>query len=180
MLLVLIELHFYLPIIHVNFISKYHERKMIRISWTRLYQKLITPWIQIFKWAWWSDVVHKYATISASIKSHTQRLKTFLSSSIPNLRTQLFNINSCNNQLNNFWNVHTCIVTTRSSAITSFVQKSAPIVALYWFENRLFIYWFMSDVFPTLLSPRMITFSKDFLRVAISAYFDVFVVELCF
>jgi len=25
-----------------------------------------------------------------------------------------------------------------------------PIVALYWLENRLLTYWFMSDVFPTL------------------------------
>lgn len=32
-----------------------------------------------------------------------------------------------------------------------------PMVALYWFENRLLTYWFMSDVFPTLIvsaSPR--------------------------
>lgn len=29
-------------------------------------------------------------------------------------------------------------------------HKSAPIVALYWLLNRLFTYWFMRDVFPTL------------------------------
>lgn len=29
-------------------------------------------------------------------------------------------------------------------------DKSAPIVALYWFENFLLTYWFMRDVFPTL------------------------------
>ena len=29
-------------------------------------------------------------------------------------------------------------------------HKSAPMVALYWFENFLLTYWFMSDVFPTL------------------------------
>lgn len=28
--------------------------------------------------------------------------------------------------------------------------KSAPMVALYWLLNRLFTYWFMSDVLPTL------------------------------
>ena len=63
-----------------------------------------------------------------------------------------------------------CIVTRRSSTMTSFVRlrlegnygryvvnaclvhthKSAPIVALYWLLNRLLTYWFMSDVFPTL------------------------------
>lgn len=44
----------------------------------------------------------------------------------------------------------TCIVTSLSSTITSFVRKSAPIVALYWLLNFLFTYWFMSDVLPTL------------------------------
>lgn len=44
----------------------------------------------------------------------------------------------------------TCIVTRRSSTMTSFVRKSAPIVALYWLLKRLLTYWFMSDVLPTL------------------------------
>lgn len=44
----------------------------------------------------------------------------------------------------------TCMVTSLSSTITSFVRKSAPIVALYWLLNFLFTYWFMSEVFPTL------------------------------
>lgn len=61
----------------------------------------------------------------------------------------------------------TCIVTTRSSTTTSFVRKSAPIVALYWLEKRLFTYWFISDVFPTLESPKMMTFSKTFFLVDI-------------
>lgn len=62
---------------------------------------------------------------------------------------------------------HTCMVTRRSSTITSFVRlslpsgmpidmagqtthKSAPMVALYWLLNRLLTYWFMSEVLPTL------------------------------
>ena len=61
----------------------------------------------------------------------------------------------------------TCMVTNRSSTITSFVRlynvksqwknrfesetyKSAPMVALYWLLKRLLTYWFMRDVFPTL------------------------------
>jgi hypothetical protein len=31
-------------------------------------------------------------------------------------------------------------------------HKSAPMVALYWFEKRLLTYWFIRDVFPTLFS----------------------------
>lgn len=61
----------------------------------------------------------------------------------------------------------TCIVTTRSSTTTSFVKKSAPIVALYWLEKRLFTYWFISDVLPTELSPKMMTFRRTFFLVAI-------------
>ena len=41
------------------------------------------------------------------------------------------------------------------------------MVALYWFENFLLTYWFMREVFPTPESPKMITFSKTFLRDAI-------------
>ena len=49
---------------------------------------------------------------------------------------------------------------------TSLVKKSAPMVALYWLENFLFTYWFMRDVLPTPLSPRMMTFNSTFLRAA--------------
>ena len=39
-------------------------------------------------------------------------------------------------------------------------------LTLYWFENFLFTNWFIRDVLPTPLSPRMITFRRTFLRVA--------------
>ena len=57
-----------------------------------------------------------------------------------------------------------CSVTSLSSIVTSFVQKSAPMVALYCSENLLFTYWFISEVFPTPESPRIITFSSTFFR----------------
>lgn len=43
-----------------------------------------------------------------------------------------------------------CIVTERSSIRTSFVRKSAPMVALYWLENFFVTNWFISEVLPTL------------------------------
>ncbi len=46
--------------------------------------------------------------------------------------------------------VLTCSVTVLSSTWTSFVRKSAPMVALYWLENFLFTNWFINEVFPTL------------------------------
>lgn len=51
---------------------------------------------------------------------------------------------------------------------TSLVRKSAPMVALYWLLNFLFTYWFMREVFPTPLSPRMMTFNRTFLRDAMA------------
>ena len=50
---------------------------------------------------------------------------------------------------------------------TSLVKKSAPIVALYWFENFLLTYWFINDVLPTPESPNIITLSKTFFLDAI-------------
>ena len=47
--------------------------------------------------------------------------------------------------------VYTCMVTSRSSTITSLVRKSAPIVALYCDVNFLLTYWFINDVLPTLM-----------------------------
>ena len=50
--------------------------------------------------------------------------------------------------------VRTCRVTSLSSIMTSFVRKSAPMVALYCALNFLFTYWFISDVLPTLWRTR--------------------------
>ena len=40
--------------------------------------------------------------------------------------------------------------------------------AAHWLLNFLLTYWFMSEVLPTPESPRMITFSSTFLRLAIA------------
>jgi hypothetical protein len=41
-------------------------------------------------------------------------------------------------------------VTSLSSTWISLVRKSAPMVALYSFENFFCTYWFISEVLPTL------------------------------
>ena len=48
--------------------------------------------------------------------------------------------------------LQTCNVTSLSSTMISFVRKSAPIVALYWWLNFWFTNWLISDVLPTLHS----------------------------
>ena len=50
--------------------------------------------------------------------------------------------------------MNTCMVTDRSSILTSFVKKSAPMVALYWLENFFVTNWFIRDVLPTLMEQR--------------------------
>lgn len=82
-------------------------------------------------------------------------MKTFLSSRIPNLRKMIYLFFS----LSYSTQVHhqlTCIVTRRSSICISFVKKSAPIVALYWFENLRETNCPIRLVFPTPLSPNQI------------------------
>jgi len=63
----------------------------------------------------------------------------------------------------------TCNVKRRSSIWTSLVRKSAPMVALYWLLNLLLTYWFISEVLPTPLSPRMMTLRSIRLRDAMGA-----------
>lgn len=73
-------------------------------------------------------------------------------------------------QVQNICYCLTCMVTIRSSTITSLVRKSAPMVALYWLVNFLLTYWFIRDVLPTLESPNMITFRRTFFLVAIARW----------
>ena len=42
------------------------------------------------------------------------------------------------------------------------------VAAAHWLLNFLLTYWFMSEVLPTPESPRMITFSSTFLRLAMA------------
>ena len=55
------------------------------------------------------------------------------------------------------------MVTNRSSTWTSLVKKSAPMVALYWFENFLLTYWFISEVLPTLRHRKNVLISGHWL-----------------
>lgn len=94
----------------------------------------------------------------------------FLKKKLPSTLTNTKDVDKeCKNQVNVENNSLTCMVTIRSSTITSLVRKSAPMVALYWLVNFLLTYWFISDVLPTLESPRMITFKRTFFLVAMVA-----------
>lgn len=77
------------------------------------------------EYLWVGDIVNKNATISTSIESSSERLKSFLTRCVPDLK----------------WNIFiTCRVTILSSIITSLAIKSAPTVALYCCVNRALTY----------------------------------------
>lgn len=76
----------YSSILQINLVSKNYERKVFWIPRTCLDQKLISPWIQIFKCVRSSCIKYKNTTISTTIERNTERLETFLASCIPDLR----------------------------------------------------------------------------------------------
>lgn len=128
-------------LIHINLIAEYNKREMIRVLRAGLNQKFIAPWIKRFETFRVVHIENQDAAVCATIKGHTKWLKTFLAGSIPYLKHQISSPSKV---------FLTCIVTDFSSTFTSFVMKSAPIVALYRLLNFLFTYWFIRDVLPTL------------------------------
>ena len=119
--------------------------------------------------------MHQYATICTTVKSYTKWLEPLLTSSIPNLHSNLsivweeeensIQLSKRCKEISTIKKVQFFQSKYLIPIITSFVRKSAPIVALYWLENFWFTYRFIKLVFPTPESPRMITFNRTFFRV---------------
>lgn len=152
----------YRAIFQINLVSQDNEREMLWIARTGLDQELVSPRVKVLECVWSCRIEDENAAVSAAIESNSKRLEALLPSCVPNLNKlsqRMFVIRKRK------W--LTCIVTTRSSTTTSFVKKSAPMVALYWLEKRLLTYWFISDVLPTDESPRIITFKRTFFLDAI-------------
>lgn len=59
---------------------------MLGISWARLDQEFITPRVQILECVGSRRVEDENATVSAAIESNSERLETFLSGRVPNLK----------------------------------------------------------------------------------------------
>ena len=72
--------------IQINFVPKNHEWKMIWILRRRLDEELVPPRVQCSECVRSSDIVYENAAISTVIKRHSQTLKAFLASSVPNLQ----------------------------------------------------------------------------------------------
>jgi hypothetical protein len=55
------------------------------ITSSNLHQKSIPPFFEVLEGCDYINIVHKYTTIRASIKSRSKAMKSFLPSCIPNL-----------------------------------------------------------------------------------------------
>lgn len=97
-------------------------------------------------------IIDQNTTIRTTIECNTQGLETFLACCIPNLVIKYEQKVYCTLRM-----YITCIVTNLSSTMTSFVRKSAPMVALYWPLNLLLTYWFIKEVLPTLVNHQLVS-----------------------
>lgn len=112
----------HLPLLlKVTLVADQHKWKILRSRRTTLLHELSHPTFNILKtldrckpYAALSDVINKDACITSSVKGSTHRSESFLASCVPNL---------CRRKV-------TSKSTAFPSTITSFSEKSAPIVTL--------------------------------------------------
>jgi hypothetical protein len=109
--------------------------------WACLDEEFITPAIECLERLGTIHIVHEYAAIRTTIERHPKRLEPFLTCGIP----QLVNMTELQTgrQRGNFLAV-TCIVTRRSSTMTSFVKLDVEWVCYevyteirYWLRTSL-------------------------------------------
>lgn len=69
----------------VHLVAEHDERKVIRITRTRLDQKLVAPRFQVLERIGSGYIEDQHTAVGASIEGNAQRLKAFLASCVPNL-----------------------------------------------------------------------------------------------
>lgn len=147
-------------VLEVDLVPDDDEREVVRVAGRRLDEELVAPAVEVLECLRDVHVEHKDAAICPAVERDSQTLETLLSRCIPDLSEKdFFFLSSGEIFFFEFFfkktgKKLTCMVTRRSSTMTSFVRKSAPMVALYWLENFLLTYWFISEVFPTLRAKR--------------------------
>eukprot|EP00443_Scrippsiella_acuminata_P087491 CAMPEP_0115441112 /NCGR_PEP_ID=MMETSP0271-20121206/36655_1 /TAXON_ID=71861 /ORGANISM="Scrippsiella trochoidea, Strain CCMP3099" /LENGTH=169 /DNA_ID=CAMNT_0002866887 /DNA_START=356 /DNA_END=863 /DNA_ORIENTATION=+ len=130
----------HLPLgVQVGFVADDHEGEVVRVARVRLVKEFIAPILHRLEGLLYRDVIDQDATVGPAVEGHAQALESFLPSSVPNLQG------------------HGLVVDRDLLG-----QEVGAMVALYWFENFLLTYWFINEVFPTPLSPKMMTFSSTF------------------
>jgi histone H3/H4 len=113
-------------LLDIDLVAQHHKRKTIGVSGRRLDQELVAPAIERIERLAVVDIVHEHAAVGAAVEGHSEGLETFLAGGIPELVAALASVAPPRGGMGD----GTCIVTNRSSTNTSFVRKSAPMVAL--------------------------------------------------
>jgi hypothetical protein len=72
-----------LALFHINLIAKNDEGEILGVMRTCLDQELVSPAVQGLERLQAVHVVDEYATVCATVESHTERLEAFLTGSVP-------------------------------------------------------------------------------------------------
>ena len=109
----------YLPFafLYVNLVAEDNKWKVLRIMRTCLNKKLIAPAVERLKRLCAVNVIHEHTAVRPSVVGHAQRLEALLPSRIPEL-------SACvrETEQGERGKKYTCIVTNRSSTMTSLVR----------------------------------------------------------
>jgi hypothetical protein len=110
----------------VYLISQYHEREVLRIMRASLNKKFVAPAVECLEGLRAIHIIDKHTTVCSTVECDTERLETFLTSGVPELVVARVVIQG---RLFHKLRERTCIVTSLSSTITSFVR-------LFWCSGQ--------------------------------------------
>lgn len=102
----------------VDLVPKDDKREVFRVVWRCLYEKLVPPAVQCLERLGAVDVVHQHTAVCPPVVSYSKGLETLLTSRVPELPESMSIVDSFPPPT---W-IRTCMVTRRSSTITSFVR----------------------------------------------------------
>ena len=164
-----------LILLHIDLVTQHDEGEVLRVPGASLDEEFVPPTVQSLERLGAVNVVNEYATVRATIERDTEGLESLLTGSIPQLSITGNILDPCIlGRPRSLWSQdpylhgnqpvvhHDFLCQTRElfgisepgtrHQVGQRTNKSAPMVALYWLLNLLFTYWFMSEVFPTLVS----------------------------
>jgi len=136
---------------YIRYLEQWPNIKTIyKKRYSYLVEKLIMPCVECIEWPVRVDIIDKHTTICPSVERNTKTLEPLLPCRVPDLgsKQHMMTTTITTPSCFSLKKAHqlcetvalTCKVTSLSSMRTSFVTKSAPIVALYCWLNFLWTY----------------------------------------
>ena len=130
----------YLPLVlfHIDLVAQYNEGEVLGVPGASLNEELVSPAVQGLERLGAVDVVNEDAAVRTAVERDTEGLESFLTSGVPQLSIT-GNISSLH--LMTFRaidedEIRTCIVTNRSSTMTSFVKLESDLERMSPAEMR--------------------------------------------